>query len=243
MLSSIFKWACENDFIPKSPATNLQIKQKIAPHTQRKIYSTEDIIKIFQLIKSVNKKKNPDRYWLPLMALYSGARQNEMSQLFRDDIIQVDDIWCMNILNLEDDDVDETKRVKSIGSHRTVPVHPILIELGFIDYVQTCKKQLWPNLTFNEYNGYAHKFQKWFGDANREKVTKDKKKSFHSLRHNFIDNLNANMADAFVLKCIDGHSKKGETEARYAKPAKPARMLEEMKKLNYEFDIIKELEK
>ena len=64
------------------------------------------------------------RRWVPWLCAYTGARVNEMTQLRGEDIRKVEGIWCLRI-------TPEAGRVKTKEA-RTVPIHPHLIEQGFI---------------------------------------------------------------------------------------------------------------
>ena len=84
-------------------------------------------------------------------------------------------------------------------------------------------ERLFPGLTYTEEAGYKKKISSWFtgkDGVNHKYITPDEDKSMHSLRHNFINNLNQQEADLFVIKCIVGHKRKGVTEERYSEPAK-----------------------
>lgn len=88
----------------------------------------DDIAKLIRALPV--DTSTPERYWIPLVGLYSGMRQGEICQLYVDDIQQYDDIWCFNVNDSGD------KRVKNLASKRIVPVHPNLIKIGFLDYVE-----------------------------------------------------------------------------------------------------------
>jgi integrase len=62
------------------------------------------------------------------LGAYSGARLSEICQLHVQDIVEVNRIWCMKI-------VPEAGSVKTAGSERIVPLHPAVIEAGFLQYV------------------------------------------------------------------------------------------------------------
>ncbi len=69
------------------------------------------------------------RFWLPLIALFTGARINEICQLHTDDIQEKNGISFISI-NEEDE-----KHVKTKAGIRQVPIHNELIKIGFLDYV------------------------------------------------------------------------------------------------------------
>ena len=73
-------------------------------------------------------------YWIFLLGIFSGMRTNEMCQLRLIDIKKVSNIWFMFV-----EDSEET-RVKTESAVRKVPVHPQLIQLGFVDHVSKLKR-------------------------------------------------------------------------------------------------------
>lgn len=64
------------------------------------------------------------RRWVPWLCAYTGARVNEMTQLRGEDVFQRDGIWCVRI-------TPEAGSVKN-RKPRTIPLHPHLIEQGFL---------------------------------------------------------------------------------------------------------------
>ena len=77
------------------------------------------------------------RYWLPLLGLYTGARVNEVCQLNPQcDIREEGGIWILDITEESEADSRVSKSVKNETSRRPVPVHPALLRLGFLRYVE-----------------------------------------------------------------------------------------------------------
>lgn len=85
-----------------------------------------------------------EKYWLPLLGLSHGNRLEEFAQLVLDDIYQEDGFRCLNI-NDEGD-----KQVKNDQSIRLVPMHPELVRLGFLEYLEGLRDvgatRVFPNL-------------------------------------------------------------------------------------------------
>ncbi|MGL6384526.1 hypothetical protein ACSZMU_20830 [Aeromonas caviae] len=71
-------------------------------------------------------------YWVPVLLVYTGARLEEICQLFRRDVEQKDGHWIIHIR-----DWDESQSVKT-GKSRVVPLHPHLLELGFERFLASC---------------------------------------------------------------------------------------------------------
>ena len=125
-------------------------------------------------------------FWLPLIALFTGARQEEIAQLRVQDLRQDLETgsWFFAIGG------DDARTVKNVGSLRKVPVHPHLVEIGLLRYHQTLKAggDLWPDIKSNRKgNRRAVAWSQWFTRFLREdaKVT-EANKVFHSFRHTFI---------------------------------------------------------
>ena len=73
-------------------------------------------------------------YWVFILGIFSGLRTNEMAQMRLEDIKKESNIW---FLHVED---SEQTNVKTANAIRKVPVHPQLMELGFIDHVTEFKE-------------------------------------------------------------------------------------------------------
>lgn len=67
--------------------------------------------------------------WVPWLCCYTGARVAEITQLRKQDISQQYEIDCLRI-------TPEAGSVKT-GIYRVVPIHPHLISMGFLDFVQS----------------------------------------------------------------------------------------------------------
>jgi integrase len=78
------------------------------------------------------------RYWVPLLCLYHGFRIREPLQLSVSDIV-IEDVALLKI-QAEESQEDEAglpeKRLKNDATKRTVPIHPTLLELGFLSFVE-----------------------------------------------------------------------------------------------------------
>ncbi len=251
-LAQIFNWAVEEGDMPVNPASKLGSeavrkagKRKAKAHEQRDQLSPDDLNKVFSapwFVKGVGDRTakgtfyayRPHYYWLPILALYCGGRLNELAQLYLKDIVAPHGIYCLDF-NLEGDgkiDIDEAdaedavdKSLKNMSSARRVPVPQLVIDLGFIHYVERLRElghtRLFPELIFDAEKGYGKHAGKWFNDALLGKklgIPRNGKKTFHSMRHNFATALGALHAEANQKADLMGHTRKGSTsEVRYDK--------------------------
>lgn len=215
-MSSLFNWAMRYGYIDKNYATGLCYRRNVRPSDERSAYSTADLICIISNLAKIDQKARPERFWVVLIAMLTGMRLNEICQLYKNDIVNVNDIWCFDI------NCNDNKRTKTVSSLRTIPIHPILIKLEFLEYIQRIKStHIWPNLPYHEKNGYGYLFQKWYQLFNRKEITQDKRKCFHSFRHSVTDSLKQNGVDQQVIAEIVGHTTGSITMERYGKSFKP----------------------
>lgn len=129
-------------------------------------------------------------YWLPLLALFTGARLEELGQLLVEDVRLKDGISFIRIE--EESAAGIAKRLKTKGSRRVVPLHPTLTEFGFMEYVDAIRAtgslRVFPNLKFGTAEQCTASWSKWFGRYLREIVgASDRRMVFHSFRHSFKD--------------------------------------------------------
>jgi len=79
-----------------NPATGMKMKRIKRNDQAREQFNTQDIQKLFnkERCDSFNK---PYQLWTPLIALYTGARMNEICQLHLDDIKETESIYYIDI--------------------------------------------------------------------------------------------------------------------------------------------------
>lgn len=124
-------------------------------------------------------------YWLTWLALCTGARLNELCQLATRHVRQnpTPHIYFSPELRLK------TGKRRGNSSVRSVPLHPKLIELGFIDYVSQCESNeaglLFPGLPLRKTGRLSDAPSKAFRRHLTAISLKRPTLSFHSLRHTF----------------------------------------------------------
>lgn len=173
-------------------------------------------------------KAYPFWFWLPLVGYFTGARTNEIAQLDTADIRVVENCPCFEFCP-DPPDTFEAKRIKT-GEARLVPIHPRLIELGFLAYVEgqresKQKKLFGDGLTYlaprqgqTDHNkeGWAKSASKFFNEAPRGYLVQigihepNDGKSLYSFRHTLETNLsnarrNGEPLDRSIIDAITGH--------------------------------------
>lgn len=229
-VSAMLLWCVRQGYLDRNPAEGLALSIELKEDEERKAYSLTDIEKIISLVEK-HKNVAPERYYVPLVAAFSGMRLNEICQLYVADVKQVDGVWCFDIND------DGGKRLKNKSSRRVIPVHPKLIELGLLEHVELMRdagnERVWANLVCKR-DGYGHDFGKWYQRFNRQHITRDKKKVFHSFRHLFCDTLKQKGIAPELISELVGHSNNHSiTMSRYGKRYKPTVLLEVLRSLTY----------
>lgn len=209
-ISSLFEWCIREKILDFNPAKKLQVKDDRLEIDLREPFSEEDLVKIFSHpVFSQKKIKNPAFYWVPIIALYTGMRLEEICQLYCVDVYEVGGIYVFDINDRPNNRGERDKRVKTKNAQRIIPMHKKLINLGFIEYVNQIKvknDRVFPLLCKN---GSVTKYGKQPGKAFTRIVSEckiDGKKSFHSFRHTFSDFFKRRMLHNDLFRQVYGHS-------------------------------------
>jgi integrase len=246
--SSFFKWCKANSTFVTDELwhpLSRRVKDDVPDDEQRDAFTDEDLRKLFLSKQYLSRShKEPSQHWIPLLGIFTGARENELCQLYRDDIYQDPEsgIWVIDINERSPD-----KKLKKKSHARIVPIHPTLISLGFIRFVESVNSQrLFKELT-QKRDGYQDAFSKWFNRTYRNKRHCDvgnltgEKKNFHSFRHNVIDQLEKKeVPQPQVARLVGQTPADGSvTTIRYGKKNDVEANLKIIKKLEFPVDFKK----
>lgn len=237
-LSTLLNFAVNQALIDSNPAVGMKIIIKQSAKDSIQPFDLAALKSIFSspvYAQSARPKGGGEEaaYWLPLLALFTGARVGELCQLRAEDIREdsyLDDksnevrVWLLHVT-----DEGKGQKVKNIGSHRRIPLHRELIRLGFVDYVCSIKAdRVFPELTpAKAYGSLSANWSKWFGRYLRDtiKVT-DERMVFHSFRHCFKDYARQASISTEVHNALTGHSG-GDVSSIYGATNYPLRPLAE----------------
>lgn len=152
---------------------------------------------------------------MPVILAYTGARAEEIAQLYVKDIKQDSDNseqWYFHIQELRDDQSVKT------GESRRVPVCQALIQLGLLDYLNSlpAEGRLFPMLKANKKAKYHLAVARYLKDAFMTLDIEhfDALKPLHAFRHRFITEARKVMRED-VQNAITGHSNAGSTGRNY----------------------------
>jgi integrase len=91
-LSSVFRVAVEDGKLTDNPLSKLKKRKAIAGPAIIRSYSRDEIRRIFSLpvFHGEDTPHGAMAYWIPIILYYCGARVEEIAQLRKGDIVEVD---------------------------------------------------------------------------------------------------------------------------------------------------------
>lgn len=212
-LTAFLNWCKTNGYVTDNPLTGMKVMTGSAKEA-RLSFDRHDLAALLNH-EALRKEsgKHPWRYWLPLLGRFTGARLEELCQLRVDDLIEQQGIQCIRI-----DDSREGQNLKNASSRRVLPLHPSLIELGLLQFAESVRTagadRLFPELEAVR-GKLGHAPSKWFGRYKMKLGITDPRKTFHSFRHTFIDDLrDAGMQDSLIKRMV-GHEDSSVTFGIY----------------------------
>lgn len=202
--SAFFKWlATRTDEDIRNPFEGMGVKETIAPMDRRPAYKPNDLKRLHIALHGVRDWKR----WIILIGRYSGMRQNEICQLYHNDVIKVDGVWCFRVDNL-----NPNQTLKTDSSCRFVPIHSQLLTFDLLDFIKERKGHLFPELTLH-LGSYGHYFSRWFTMSR----SKHSLPEYHSLRHYAATTFKQNGFHEQFASQMLGHSNATITYNRYGK--------------------------
>lgn len=195
-------------------------------------FDQNELTQIFNPDCYLNQKKPAD-FWLPLLAIFSGGRISELCQLAITDIFRDGEIWAISIND------EDYKKIKTEASRRIIPIHPVLIELGLLEYIGDARRfggLLFPYLTPNKFGNYSETPSERFGKYLDSLSIKDPKKVFHSFRSTANIRLKEQGVDEVTRCQLIGHEYESTNDTNYSEPHNLQYIYEILvKKLNFNF--------
>ena len=156
------------------------------------------------------------KYWLPIVALHTGMRLEELASLKVSEIIDRDGVLAFDLTARP---LKGEGMVKNRGAKRIIPLHRRLTDLGFVAWMRGQKDYVFPDLTADAKGKRGSQFTKWWGlwsraNAEREGEGIDREGvRFHSFRHAFKRAARMSPVKEEIHDLITGHSE-GNTVAR-----------------------------
>lgn len=204
MMKTVFVLAAANNKIAVDPTLGVTYRAKRDPRKKRLGYTDSDATKI---LLAARQEKEPHLRWTPWVCAFTGCRLDEVVSAMVRDIEKVGDIFVLAI-RLDYRDADAS--LKTEESERKVPLHPALIEEGFVGYVDCLPigGLLFPEIPPDRFGRRAGTATKWIGKWVRGTVgiTDRRFDPSHSWRHRFISECREARIDEETRNALTGHS-------------------------------------
>ena len=216
----VLNWAVREELLARNHLRGLRLADPIARMEKRRPFSDEQLQLIFEAplftgcrddesnyAKPGEERPRGSRFWIPIIALHSGMRLNEICQLDVSDVRAVDGTDCFAVS--ERSLIGTTdKRLKTSTSERLVPIHSFLKMLGLADLVRERAGAGHAKLFFDicpGQQGYrSTAFSKWFVLFLESADARMTRTSFHSFRHCFRDALRRARVDREIAMRLGG---------------------------------------
>jgi integrase len=198
-VQTIALWARDKGMVPEDlpwsdPFSRMRLKED---PSDRDAFTVTELNLLFAAsVFTKGERPTPGRgeaaFWLPLLSLYSGARRSELAGLRANDVQELEHVSCL--MFIEDKKIG--RRLKTATAVRTVPIHPQLVTLGWLQHVAAVRRRdgatawLFPEIS-PQVRGALKAWTKWFSRYLRSVGVTDDSKVFHSFRHTFKDGLRA----------------------------------------------------
>ncbi len=215
-LQAIAGWAEQNGLIPEDTAwSNPFAKMKVREEqSERTSFETAELkllfaAPVFTKHEYPQGARGPAAFWLPLLALFTGARQAELAGLTVGNV-QADAETATPLMYITSE-TSRGKRLKTASSQRVIAVHPQLVKLGFLTFVDVRRHEganawLFPLVAPDKGRSGVAAWSKWFGRYLRKQGVTDTAKVFHSFRHSVTDALRRGKVDHELREALVGHS-------------------------------------
>jgi len=192
-ISTLLQNGYDAGALQQNVARGLKIPKPKVETFRRRAFTADELNRIFTSPVYTRSKRDlagggEAAPWVPLIALATGARLEEICQLLVNDIILDKDHGPL----LRITDQGEGQRIKTSSSRRTIPIHPELVNAGLLEYhervVESGYQWLFPALEPDHDGRKGGNFGKWFARYLRNTRgcgIKDRQVVFHSFRHTF----------------------------------------------------------
>ncbi len=139
-IKTLLSWCSRNGYVENNVATGLSVPVSRNKDAGRRPYSVDDMRTLLSGLDEYSDRE-PSKFWLPLLAAFTGARLEELGQLRVGDVRRRDGIDYVDISTYDEeqspnDQGKPVKKVKNASSVREVPLHPELVRCAFLDHVE-----------------------------------------------------------------------------------------------------------
>ncbi|SPD45603.1 conserved protein of unknown function [Cupriavidus neocaledonicus] len=129
--------ASRSEHVAKLTAATLKPKRQTPASEDRSEHSLDDMAAIFAAV-AASRHKTPEEFWVTVGCALTGCRVEELAQIDTATDLKRHDsgIWYLDLNGRPDPDGITRRSMKRMASWRVVPLHPVLVELGFVRFLQ-----------------------------------------------------------------------------------------------------------
>lgn len=196
-LKAVLSWSVKNKYLDANPAQGINATVRLPNRHRRLPFSSEDLSRIFG--SAYSKDRHSADFWLPVLALFTGCRVEEIAQLQRADVGDERGVPFLDIRGT----------VKTESSIRRVPIHGVVLGLGFVEFCALRRKptdQLFNDLKRGALGKFSAAYSKRFGRYLDKIGIREPGKVFHSFRHTFKDRCRDAEIPRQVQDALLGHA-------------------------------------
>ncbi len=218
-LNGYWKWLRDRKLISDaaSPFSGHSFPGTKSSKSNRDDWSVRDLERLFTSSDYRGYPRDSADHWLPLIALHSGMRLEEIARLRVDhDVVFEGKVACFKI-QVHPDGWDP----KTEAGEREIPVHSWLIRHGLLKLVEQRRQEgserLFPDLSNNGVTGtFGAEFSKRFSNL-KIGIGIGAKTVFHSFRHTFRTEVDGVDVEERFIDAVMGHEGKRGEGATYRK--------------------------
>ncbi|MGE6793059.1 tyrosine-type recombinase/integrase [Pseudomonas guineae] len=220
-MMTVMDWAVNNDYLTKAYTSNLKLTK--GTDSKREGFTKDQVVTLMTHAAQL-PADSWERWGLALLAI-TGARVGEIAYLTKQDIKQVDGLWCIHI-----NEDGPNKSIKNKHSDRTIP----LIDGAFNTFdLSEFLKAVEAGALPSEHGVNPVKASKNLGILMKKILgeTREETQTLHSLRHFMASSLQAEGVPVAFAQAITGHSSRTITFGTYGGSIPVVKLAEELKKV------------
>lgn len=224
---TFLRWAVTEGYLSRDPSAGLQVTlpKTSKARRARRPFEKHELEQLFRApmftgCAGLRRRHKPGpkvyqdaEYWLPILAYYTGARAGELVQLHCADVVIDGPIPRIRITEEGGGPKGSgtEKHVKSRAGIRDIPLHPHLVDLGFLPFVEQRlskkgRKRLFFEVPFGTDGQASTAYSKRFARTLRSCGLTDPALVFHSFRHTAQDAFRNAREVQYVIDRIVGHA-------------------------------------
>lgn len=190
-IAAIFNWAIAEQLIGANPFKGLSVVDPVAAQDRRDRFEVPQLNKLFSSGPWESPWSDDGRkagaYWVPLLCLFHGLRLAEAAGLRVEDVGEESGVPVLHVRPYEE------RTLKTADARATLPVHPELLRLGFVTFVESRRRAeeflLFPDGAATKGREVGGNLGAWFSRHVKRLELVGTKLGMHSFRHNFEDGL------------------------------------------------------